>query len=39
LLNEGDLMKIKTKLFENKKIVFQGEGIDSLKKVDEILKK
>jgi|GEM_PF-1551828 len=32
-------MKIKTKLFENKKIVYEGEGIESLKKVDDLLKK
>jgi hypothetical protein len=31
-------MKVKTKLLENGKIIFQGEGIESLKKLDEILK-
>jgi len=31
-------MKIKAKLSENKKVVFKGEGIEALKKVDEMLK-
>jgi hypothetical protein len=31
-------MKIKAKLEENKKIVFEGEGIECLKKIDEMLK-
>jgi len=31
-------MKIKAKLFENKKKLFEGEGIEALKKIDEMLK-
>ena len=31
-------MKIKAKLTVNKKIVYSGEGIESLKKINEILK-
>jgi len=31
-------MKVKAKLLENKKIIFQGDGIESLKKIDEMLK-
>jgi hypothetical protein len=34
-----DKMEIKVKLFENKKVVFQGSGIESIKKIDEMLKK
>lgn len=30
-------MKIKAKLLENKKIVFEGEGIESLEKIDKML--
>jgi len=32
------MMKIKAKLLENKKVIFQGTGIESLKKMDEMLK-
>ena len=31
-------MKVKAKLLENKKIVFEGEGIQALKKIEELLK-
>jgi hypothetical protein len=31
-------MEIEVKLEENKKIVFEGKGIEGLKKVDELLK-
>ncbi|VVB75382.1 Uncharacterised protein [uncultured archaeon] len=32
-------MKVKAKLVENKKIVYEGEGISALKKIDDLLKK
>jgi len=31
-------MEIKSRLIENKKVVFKGKGIESLKKIDEMLK-
>jgi len=31
-------LKIIAKLFENKKKVFEGNGIESLKKIDELLR-
>lgn len=40
LRNErSERMKVKAKLFENKKIVYEGEGIEALKKIDDLLKK
>lgn len=31
-------MEIKTRLFENKKIIFNGNGFEGLKKIDGLLK-
>jgi hypothetical protein len=32
-------MKIKAKLVENKKVIFEGNGAEALRKIDEMLKR
>jgi hypothetical protein len=36
--NYGEKMKIKAKLFENKKVLYNGEGLKALEKIKELLK-
>jgi hypothetical protein len=31
-------MEVKAKLMKEKKVVFEGKGIEALKKIDELLK-
>jgi len=34
----GDFLKVKSKLIENSVVLFEGAGIESLKKIDELLR-
>jgi len=34
----GDFLKVKSKLLENSNVLFEGTGIESLKKIDELLR-
>lgn len=34
----GDFLKVKSKLIENNNVLFEGTGIESLKKIDELLR-
>jgi len=38
LQKNGGILKVKAKLLKDKKIVFQGKGIEALKKIDDLLR-